>query len=135
MNSGLLEQLSAGKLPRGGCWGRRRQNLIRRSAARRNRTKCNRLERVREVRYWVKEHMREIEEAREGGYSWRQIMRVTLNIWKEARIFSDVHVYKDESLLRHCYNAVKKSESDTEEFSDPLIEVQAQVLIRRGRIC
>lgn len=130
MNSGLLEQLSAGKLPRGGCWGRRRQNLIRRSAARRNRTKCNRLERVREVRYWVKEHMREIEEAREGGYSWRQIMRVTLNIWKEARIFSDVHVYKDESLLRHCYNAVKKTENDTQEFSDTFIEVQAQILIR-----
>ena len=134
MNSGLLEQLSAGKLPRGGCWGRRMRNLIRRSTTRRNRTKCNRLERVREVRYWVKEHMREFEEAREGGYSWRQIMRVTLNIWKEARIFSDVYPYKDESLLRHCYEAVKKNDPDTKGLSDPLIEVQAQVLIRRGLI-
>ncbi len=61
-------------------------------------------------------------------------MHATLKIWEEARIFRDVHHYEDESLLRHCYNAVKKSESDTEEFSDPLIEVQAQVLIRRGLI-
>ena len=130
MSSGLLEQLSVGKLPRGGCRGRRMRNLIRRSAVRRNRTRCNRLERLREVRYWVKDHMREIEEAREGGYSWRQIMRVSLKLWKEARIFSDVHPYKDESLLRHCYNAVKRTETDTQEFSDTLIEVQAQVLIR-----
>ena len=129
MSLSLLGQLS-GELPEG-CYRCRRTRFHHvGNSGKRNRTKCNRLERVREVRYWVKDHLQEIEELREGGYSWRQIMRVSLNIWKEARIFSDVHPYKDESLLRHCYNAVKKTETDTQEFSDTLIEVQAQVLIR-----
>ena len=129
MSLSLLGQLS-GELPEG-CYRCRRRRLIHVvNSGKRIRIKNNRPERLREVRYWLKDHMREIEEAREGGYSWRQIMRVSLKLWKEARIFSDVHVYKDESLLRHCYNAVKGTETDTQEFSDTLIEVQAQVLIR-----
>ncbi len=96
--------------------------------------KRNRYERLREVRFWVKGYLREIEEAREGGYSWRQIMNASLKIWKEAGIFSNVYPYKDRSLVRRCYEALKKSESKVEDVSNPLIEIQTHVLIRRGII-
>ena len=58
----------------------------------------------------VKEHMEELEEARELGYSWRQINTACFRAWSEDDgPASGIWWWSDGLLIKHCYHHVKKS--------------------------
>lgn len=60
------------------------------------------------VREWVRMHESEIVEARNRGYSWRQIGEKTAEMWKTAGKFPSVYMHKDNSLIGDSLKDIKK---------------------------
>ena len=60
------------------------------------------------IRNWVKEHRREIERAREGGYTWQEVTRACVESWKRNGLFKGVYIWKSETLISDCYYELKR---------------------------
>lgn len=65
-------------------------------------------ESLRIVYLLVKQHIVEIEEARELGYSWMQIEEACRELWKGEEKASRIVWWKTKSLVGSCYHAIRK---------------------------
>ena len=60
------------------------------------------------IREWVKAHEYEIRSAKLRGYTWKEITRACIEVWKHGGEFNGVYIRKDEGLIRDCYYDVQQ---------------------------
>ena len=60
------------------------------------------------IREWVKAHEYEIRSAKLPGYTWKEITRACIEVWKHTEEFHGVYIRKAENLIEECYYDVKQ---------------------------
>lgn len=63
----------------------------------------------------IEHHMAEIDEARNRGYSWKQIDTVCRELWKNEEECKGLVWWKSKDLIASCYRAIKKGKVPTQK--------------------
>lgn len=74
--------------------------------------RLNSRSRMKAIRAWVKAHENEIRRAKLCGYTWREITRACIEVWKETGKIRGVYMRKDEGLIRECWYDVQQESSN-----------------------
>lgn len=70
-------------------------------------------ETLRAIYGLIEHHMAEIDEARDRGYSWRQIDEVCRKLWENEESCKGLVWWRGKDLIASCYRAVKKGKVPT----------------------
>ena len=77
------------------------------------------------VRKFVKRHMKEIELAREAGYSWRQIDTGIRELYGNSEALIAIHWWKGTTfLIESVYHELKKTANATENAQELNLNVK-----------
>ena len=67
-------------------------------------------ESLRDICALITKHMGEIEEARERGFSWKQIGEACRQSWTDGgKIGANFYWWSDNLVIESCYQAIKRN--------------------------